>query len=113
MLPQSLKQMTDAEWLSTLKRSISDCFINGVMFPAFPPKDVQERFVGSSYDAALDEGAVFYQLAKGYAAALGVPIGAGTVALDFGTGWGRYIRFLWRDVDEDKLFGVDVHPDMI
>jgi SAM-dependent methyltransferase len=113
MLPLSLKQMTDHEWLSALKQSVSNRLINGVLFPAFPPTELRERFVGSSYGIALDEAATFYQLVRGYAAALGAPVEAGTVALDFGTEWGRFLRFLWRDVDEDKLFGVDVRPEMI
>jgi hypothetical protein len=61
----------------------------------------------------LREAFSFYCLVKGYAAALGMPIGEDRRFLDFGMGWGRFLRFLWKDVSVSNLYGCDVDPDII
>ncbi len=105
--------MTDEQWLAALKRSAVEGTVDGIRFPGFPPKEVQERFVGSSFATALDEAFNFYSLVKMYGASLSAPINQDSVFLDFGMGWGRYTRLFWKDIPEYNLYGVDVHPDMI
>jgi hypothetical protein len=71
---------------------------------------VQSQFVGSSNEIALREASKFYSFVKSNAQSLGAPISEDSVLLDFGCGWGRFLRFFWRDLPADQIFGVDVDP---
>src|SRR5579862_4979144 len=107
------QSMTDEQWYDALKKSIVDQNVAGIKFPEFPSKEIQDRFVGSSFDSALYEGFNFYSLVKSCASELGAPISNNSVLLDFGMGWGRYVRFFWKDLYDHNIYGVDVHPDMV
>jgi SAM-dependent methyltransferase len=56
--------------------------------PGFPPIDVQQRFVGRSGRAALEEVRPFYETIIAEH-----PVSSHSVILDFGCGWGRIARF--------------------
>ena len=107
------QSMTDEQWLDALKRSVVNQTVAGVKFPKFPPKEIQESTVGSSFDSALNEAFSFYLLVKTYARKFGIPVNYDSKFLDFGMGWGRYIRFFWKDIADKNIYGVDVHPNMI
>jgi hypothetical protein len=112
-LPARIQLLDDQQWLDLLIRSIQEREIDGVKFPGFPSEDVQRIIVGSASEAALREAFEFYRLVKHYALALGMPLGEGRRFLDFGMGWGRFLRFLWKDVGEQNLFGCDIIPNFI
>jgi hypothetical protein len=112
-LPDHLRKLEDHQWFDMLVKSIDGPDIDGVRFPGFPAPDMQTSFVGSANEAALREAFNFYVLAKGYAAALGMPIGNGRRFLDFGMGWGRFLRFFWKDMTAENLYGCDIDPDII
>jgi len=103
----------DQEWLDILIRSVKEPVINGIEMPRFPHARVQTQFVGSADEHALREAFNFYTYVKGYAAALGMPLHPKTKLLDFGSGWGRFTRMFWNDIDEDSLFGVDTDPEVV
>lgn len=103
----------DTEWLDLLIRSVNEPVINGVEMPRFPHGGIQRMFVGSADEHALREGFNFYVYVKGYAGALGKTLHPKTQLLDFGSGWGRYPRLFWNDIDADSIFGVDVDPEMV
>lgn len=107
------KCISDDEWRQVLARGVDEPVIEGVSFPSFPPPDLQARFVGSANGPALAEASVFYSLFKTKSHELGQSINAGSTFLDFGCGWGRFLRFFWREFDQSRLAGVDVDPDMI
>jgi ubiquinone/menaquinone biosynthesis C-methylase UbiE len=44
---------------------------------------------------------------------LGAPIARDTRLLDFGCGWGRFLRFFWKDVAPDNLYGCDVNSAIL
>ena len=90
------KSVSDDEWRQVLVRSVDEPVIEGVSFPRFPPPDLQARFVGSANGPALAEASVFYSLFKTKSQDLGQPIGPASTFLDFGCGWGRFLRFFWR-----------------
>ena len=107
------RSISDAQWTEILKRSIREPVIDGVAFPAFPPEQIQANFVGSSNEVALHEAHEFYTFFKERALTLSNPVDRSSVFLDFGCGWGRFLRFFWRDVDAEKLCGVDTDPTVL
>lgn len=111
---QRHRRMSDDEWAGTLKLSVTQREIDGVRFPAFPADAIQSQFVGSANHSTIDEALNFYKTFKGFASEVGAPIDYDTSAiLDFGCGWGRYLRFFWRDVHPKNLFGVDIDPTIL
>jgi SAM-dependent methyltransferase len=104
---------SDEQWLETLKKSVTQKAINGVNFPSFPHVDVQSGFVGSANENALEEAYRFYSFLKTTSTSMGTSVGLNSCVLDFGCGWGRFLRFFWKDVDIANLYGVDVDPGVI
>lgn len=107
------RTFSDEAWLAVLKQSTETRRVLGHPFPPFPSPEFQENFVGSSYEAALGEAFNFHQLVKGYGAALGRPLTRQTQFLDFGCGWGRYMRMFWKDFSEENMFGCDVNDRLM
>lgn len=107
-LPEHIRNLSDEAWLDLLIKSISVRNIENIEFPGFPPPDLQVRFVGSDYEQALREAFVFYTFVKSHAESLKMPLRPNSRFLDFGCGWGRFLRFFWKDIKEYKLFGCDV-----
>jgi ubiquinone/menaquinone biosynthesis C-methylase UbiE len=107
-LPEAIKRLDDEAWLDLLVKSISDRNIDGIQFPGFPPPEVQIRFVGGSYQQTLQEAFLFYSYVKSQAVVLGRPLASSARFLDFGCGWGRFLRFFWKDIEPENLFGCDV-----
>jgi SAM-dependent methyltransferase len=111
---KNIKFIEDEDWLRMLIKSIDTSIVEGIEFPSFPNDDIQSQFVGSSNENALREGFEFYKLVKGYTQSLGKPFNQETYKfLDFGCGWGRYLRFFSKDVSSQNLFGVDIDPDIL
>lgn len=105
--------LSDVELLHLFIQSCSQTKINGIPVPMFPPEEIQQQFVGASYEHALYEAYLFYRLVKTYAHNLSVPLNKERKILDFGCGWGRIIRFFFKDVRDENLLGIDVDPAMI
>jgi SAM-dependent methyltransferase len=61
----------------------------------------------------LQEAFSFYVFVKKYAEELGNPLRREHRFLDFGCGWGRYLRFFWKDIDENNLYGCDVNQHVL
>lgn len=112
-LPDRFRSLSDADWFRHLTASITQPEIDGLQFPRFPPEALQSQFVGQSGVAALREAYAFYVFTKGQMESLGHPLPRQGRFLDFGCGWGRFLRFFWKDVDADNLFGCDTHQPII
>lgn len=80
--------------------------------PPNPPKALQEKFVGLSYDAAFEEARRFVGKVAELAAKSSVPLDASDRILDFGSGWGRISRFLLTKTKPTSIYAVDVDPEM-
>jgi SAM-dependent methyltransferase len=93
--------------------SIADSPAASEGFPTFPPESVQAQFVGSAFRSALAEASVFYSHVKAVMAANDERLGVDKKFMDFGCGWGRFIRFFGRDVRAENIIGVDVDPDIL
>jgi SAM-dependent methyltransferase len=110
---QAFAHLSDEEWLSTLERSLENRWANGVLLPAFPPDTLQVSWVGSAGRDTLGEAFRFYKLVKAaYVQHCGA-IAPTARILDFGIGWGRIARFFMKDVEADRLYGVDTDKEMI
>jgi len=112
-LLQAFSHMTDQQWFEVLVKSIKQPVINGVEMPGFPSDQFQTVIVGSSGEQAIREAYNFYREIKYYASNIGPRLNDDCRILDFGCGWGRIIRFFFKDVIPDNLYGVDVDPGMI
>ena len=77
------------------------------LLPRMPEVSMQENFTGSSGHATLREGFDAYRIFKTCYETHAGPIGSCRAVLDFGCGWGRIIRFFLKDVEPEKLFGID------
>jgi SAM-dependent methyltransferase len=108
-----LSRLDDGAWFNLLSLSPRLRTVGGIEFPGFPPDELQLDFVGSSGIQALAEAFVFYRFMKQRAASLGRPIVAATRLLDFGCGWGRFLRFFWKDVGAANLYGCDVDQRIV
>lgn len=77
------------------------------VLPVLPDEATQTSFVGLAGDAALAEAFAFYRLCKRALAARGDDLTNCRAVLDFGVGWGRIIRFFLKDLDADRIWGID------
>lgn len=111
---KNFETLSDEEWFDLLLRSVNSRHVDGIEFPTFPAPELQSNFVGSSDESALQEGFKFYKLVKKFANSLGKPFDHRTSKfLDFGCGWGRYLRIFRKDFDPENMFGVDVDPSVL
>ncbi|MFZ0520497.1 MAG: class I SAM-dependent methyltransferase [Candidatus Acidiferrales bacterium] len=98
-------------WLNTTGRRRRESVARIV--PRLPQASVQENYTGSSGDWTLREGFNAYRVFKNcYEKHVG-PIGSCRAVLDFGCGWGRIIRFFLKDVEAERLSGVDHSADAV
>lgn len=112
-LPDRFRSSSDADWLRLLRASVSKPEIDGLEFPRFPPAALQERFAGQSGEHALQSAYRVYVFFKSQLQSLGRPLARESRYLDFGCGWGRFLRFFWKDVDEGNLFGCDTNRPLV
>jgi len=110
----AMKNLSDDEYLKLLCRAENEPVINGIQMPGFPDPETQKIMVGSAGGQTLSgEGRIFYDMVKKYAKNFNVPINPNTTILDFGCGFGRMIRFYFKDIYEENIFGTDVMSDYI
>ena len=109
----TMKKYTDEEYFKLLCRAEYESEIDGVKMPAFPDREIQVNTVGHYGEQTLKEGFTFYKHVKQEVANLHIPINENTTLLDFGLGWGRLIRFYFKDIKSENIYGIDVAPEMI
>jgi hypothetical protein len=80
--------------------------------PRNPPPDIQQKYVGASFESAYSEAGRFVQQAVDWAAELR-PFDESVRVLDFGAGWGRISRMLLGTVPSSRLYAMDVDQDMV
>lgn len=112
-LPENARRYSDKKWYELLQASIEQPVIDGIAFPRFPSDAIQTTFVGSANGKTLAEAFTFYQFLKKAAQRGKAPLGPDSRFLDFGCGWGRYLRFFWKDIRDENLHGCDVDPEIV
>jgi len=111
---EKFNSKTDEEFLELLIRADKEPIIEGIKMPGFPGLEFQKNSVGGrGADDLRVEPWRFVSLIREYARKLSVNINENTVLLDFGVGWGRMIRFFFKDIPSDNLYGIDTWDIMI
>ena len=78
--------------------------------PALPPEDDQRAWAGNVGAFLMQQGAVFLdRLFDVHRRESGIESDSVTV-LDYGCGWGRLIRLLYRYVSANQIYGLDPWP---
>jgi GT2 family glycosyltransferase/SAM-dependent methyltransferase len=83
------------------------------LVPGMPKVSLQENYTGGSGDETLRTGFDAYRLFKNCYEKYVGPIGACPAILDFGCGWGRILRFFLKDIEPEKLCGVDQSAEAV
>jgi SAM-dependent methyltransferase len=101
------RELTDEQWAAALAGGDSRA-------PPLPSSDVQSSFVGSAGLTAYDECKIFWRLTKNHLqSSTGKKPTDETKVLDIGVGWGRFYRWLLRDVSPKNIVGVDVDSEVV
>jgi SAM-dependent methyltransferase len=106
-------RVPDSAWQQVILNSVDNGFFNGVRLPGFADSTLQRNTVGSSGRQALHEGFTFYSILKKHAEKYSAPVHKASRILDFGCGWGRYIRYFLKDTIATNLYAVDVDSVMV
>jgi SAM-dependent methyltransferase len=105
--------LDDDSWLWALTAGRRESEVLREMLPDLPAEELQLASNGQSGDSALEDGYLVYRLFRRIYEAYRGDLGSAEAILDFGCGWGRIIRFFLKDVEPDRLWGVDVHASQI
>jgi ubiquinone/menaquinone biosynthesis C-methylase UbiE len=106
--------ISDEEFLELLIRADKEPVIGGVKMPGFPDLSFQMKSVGMrGADDLRHAPFKFASSVKKYAEEFNTPINKNTKLLDFGIGWGRMIRFFFKDILSENLYGIDAWQIMV
>lgn len=111
-LREKYGHLSDDAWHGVLTDAARGTLQNPDL-PGFPHDEIQAQFVGSSRVDALNEAYAFYRHFKGICASNGAAFEGTQSLLDFGCGWGRFIRFFAKDFSPERIFGADVDPGIL
>lgn len=89
-----------------IERPVNLPNINRIL-PAMPSEEVQSNWTGASGYRLLQQSVVFIRtVVSHYARYSDIPL-ANAKALDYGCGWGRLTRLLYKYVPYDRIWAVD------
>jgi 2-polyprenyl-3-methyl-5-hydroxy-6-metoxy-1,4-benzoquinol methylase len=82
-------------------------------FPSMASEEVQKNWTGTHGQALLNQSLAFIKtMVFGYAAVTGKKIENASI-LDYGCGWGRLIRLLYKYISVENIYGVDPWDESI
>lgn len=110
---ERFREVPDSEWVDIIVRSIKHRYVDDTLFPGVPDDQLQRLMVGSSGEQAFIEASGFYLAIKRYLNEMNIPLNWDSKVLDFGCGYGRHLRFFYKDVPTTGLYGVDIDEDFI
>ncbi len=103
----------DDAWLALILRGQQGAAeLRGVL-PGFPENALQIESTGLSGEAAMRQASPIYRLFKALFEQHAGPLARCERILDFGCGWGRILRFFLKDVEADRLWGIDTRDKMV
>jgi SAM-dependent methyltransferase len=96
------------EIFGELLLEIPACYPNiKAFFPTMPTEQVQIHWTGNSGETLLRQSLAFMKtMVAGYMAITGKKIGNASI-LDYGCGWGRLIRLLYKYAPIESIYAVD------
>ena len=110
------KVFTDIDedfWLWMHTDGIRESWLLKRLLPPLPEHKVQLKYNGRSGAANLAHGFKIYQLVKELAEKHAGKLKNLDGILDYGCGWGRILRFFLKDIEPDKLWGIDCAPQAV
>lgn len=107
------RDIGDDTWYRLNTQGCRDFQVVRSFLPSLPDEDTQTRYVGSAGDKALNEAFDLYRLCKRIFHKQHGNLRTSQAVLDFGCGWGRVIRFFLKDLEPDRLYGVDCRSEII
>lgn len=108
--------LTRSEWFDHVAAAADGQLSEGeqTAVPGFPSADVQIRTTGQAGRNTLKEAFAFYEdTCLAFERTTGRPLNQNDKVLDFGTGWGRILRFFVREVGAENCYGTDVDDDLL
>lgn len=114
--PPAWSAMSRADWF---ERVVAVAEGGGTLdeiagLPTFPGDDVQLRTTGQAGRPTLLEAFAFYEdTCIAFERHRGRGLDPGDKVLDFGTGWGRILRFFVREVGAENCYGTDVDVELV
>jgi SAM-dependent methyltransferase len=103
----------DGFWLWALTAGRRESAVLDDFLPSLPPEEVQIRTNATAGDVALKDGYVVYRLVREIHQAYRGDLESADAILDFGCGWGRILRFFLKDIEPDRIWGVDIWKEQI
>lgn len=110
---QLFGNVDDDLWLWMLTAGVREHPGLRAILPGMPEERVQLQSNGISGDHALRDAWVFYRLMKQLYEQHAGKLSDANAIVDFGVGWARMIRFFLRDVEPQKLWGIDHYDKVI
>jgi trans-aconitate methyltransferase len=101
-VPALLSDLSLGEWGELLLDIPAECSNLRARFPSMPTAEDQTRWTGAHGTGLLAQSVRFVQWLVDECDPR-----PGSKVLDFGCGWGRLMRLLYKYVDADNLYGVD------
>src|SRR5262245_61909510 len=105
--PELFRKIADDFWLWLHTEGVKGSSDLRQMLPGMPEERVQLQANGLSGDRALEDGFLVYRLFTRIYQGLAGDLSTCRAILDFGCGWGRVTRFFLRDIQADRVWGVD------
>jgi hypothetical protein len=110
---RSFGLVNDELWRALLQKKFSAYPRIRSVLPDWPDEQLQRSWVGNCGEILDGQSFGFIRnLKNAYARYGGKPLSESTV-LDFGVGWGRLIRYLAKDVPQQKLWGCDCDSEIL
>ena len=112
-VPTLLEKISLEDWGQLLLDIPAECPNLSARFPSMPPAHVQVSWTGSHGSTLLAESVRFTRwLVTEYEEVTRELIRDATI-LDFGCGWGRLMRLLYKYADAEYLYGLDPWDESI
>ena len=103
------------DWFELVCDSLEqdDLKINGLLLPGFPDDSVQISTTGQAGRDTLCEAFIFYEDCIKTFSNSDNFVNNDRTLLDFGTGWGRILRFFIKDFPPKQIYGVDINAELL
>jgi SAM-dependent methyltransferase len=86
--------------------------LHGIL-PALPPEYFQMAVASLTGDETLRSAFAIYRFFRTLIEQFHKPVADCEAILDFGCGWGRITRFFLKDIEAEKLWGVDQWKELV